>query len=46
MNKKRNNKEFKICLDQKPNISFFVYRLQSKEKKITEKELLKEKKRV
>ena len=32
-----------ICLTPKPNQSFFVYRIQSKEKKVTEKELFKEK---
>ena len=32
VSKKRNNKESMICLMPKPNQSFFVYRIQSKEK--------------
>ena len=35
--RKRNDKECTICLTPNPNQSFFVYRIQSKEKKITEK---------
>ena len=31
------------CLTLKPSQSFFVYRIQCKEKKITEKELFREK---
>ena len=43
MSKKRNNKESMVCLTLKPNQSFFVYCIQSKEKKFTEKEVFKEK---
>ena len=32
-----------ICLTLKPSQSFFVYRIQSKEKNFTEKEIFKEK---
>ena len=42
MNKKRNDKESMICLTLKPSQTFFVYRIQSKEKNLT-KELFKKK---
>ena len=40
---KRNDQESIICLTSKPSQSFFVYRIQSKEKIFTEKELFNEK---
>ena len=43
MSKKRNDNESMICLMLKPNQSFFVYCILSKEKNFTEKELFKEK---
>ena len=39
----RNNKESMICLTPKPSWNFFIYRIQSKEKSFTEKEIFKEK---
>ena len=39
--KKRNDKESKICLTPKPSQSFFVYRIQSKEKKLRKKSFSK-----
>ena len=39
----RNDKESMICLTPKPSQSFFVYHIQRKEKKFTEKELFMEK---
>ena len=43
VSKKRNDKESMICLTLKPSQSFFVYCIESKEKKFTENELFKEK---
>ena len=43
MSKKRNDKESMICLTSKPGLSFFIYRIQIKEKCFTEKKLIKEK---
>ena len=46
MSKERNDKESMIFLTPKPSQIFFVYRIQSKEKAFTGKELFKEKRGV